>query len=142
MEEMMECSTGISFTPTTLDELPIDDGAWQDIRRFADAEGTHRVARSALVRTEEGTSVYVVVVEAEALPPAGLIRTRFRLTEREAEVALLLARRMSGPEIAVQLGVTIHTARRHTEQILMKLGIRDRLAVRATLTSLLRAAAA
>lgn len=51
------------------------------------------------------------------------------LTTRELEVAQLLAGRRSNREIAVHLGVTEHTARRHTERVLQKLGVCRRGAV-------------
>lgn len=129
----MESSTGARVVPTAVCELPLDEGVWVEIQRFASAGGA-RVTRGGRVRTG-GTDVYVVVVErpADGLPPVALLRQRYRLTRREAEVALLLARRLTGTEIARQLGVTIHTARRHTEQVLLKLGIGNRHCVRALL---------
>jgi DNA-binding CsgD family transcriptional regulator len=57
----------------------------------------------------------------------------FRLTRAEARVAALLAERMSNHEIAQQLGVTEHTARRHTEKVLFKLGVHRRTDVRREL---------
>lgn len=130
----MESSTGAQVVPTAVCELPLDEGLWVEIQRFASAGGA-RVTRGGRVRTGGGTDVYVVVVEraADGLPSAALLRQQYRLTRREAEVALLLARRLTGTEIARQLGVTIHTARRHTEQVLLKLGIGNRHCVRALL---------
>ena len=52
------------------------------------------------------------------------------LTRCEARVALLLAERLSNREIATVLDVTEHTARRHTEKVLRKLGLHRRGAVR------------
>jgi DNA-binding CsgD family transcriptional regulator len=60
------------------------------------------------------------------LPRRDELRRRFRLTEREAEVALLLAQRRTSKEIARTLEVSWHTARRHTERVLAKLGISSR----------------
>ncbi|MGZ8493967.1 MAG: response regulator transcription factor [Gemmatirosa sp.] len=48
------------------------------------------------------------------------------LTAREAEVARLLARRLSNAELAAALGVSQHTARHHTERVMQKLGVRRR----------------
>jgi DNA-binding CsgD family transcriptional regulator len=135
---MAESSTSEWVLPTALEELPLDDRAWSDIYRFAAAAGLSHVAAGGLLQTRGGTPVCVVLVErrAESLPSAGSIRRRFRLTEREAEVALLLAGRLSSHEVAAQLGVTVHTARRHTEQVLGKLGIGNRTDVRSTLLRL------
>ncbi|MGZ8413463.1 MAG: helix-turn-helix transcriptional regulator [Gemmatirosa sp.] len=55
------------------------------------------------------------------------------LTAREAEVAALLARRARDPEIASALGISVHTARHHSEKVLRKLGLRSRAHVAAAL---------
>ena len=73
--------------------------------------------------------VIVAVVDtapASTLPDASRLRARFGFTEREAEVACLLAARLTNKEIARTLGVTTYTAERHTERILDKLGINSR----------------
>ena len=57
------------------------------------------------------------------------LRARFRLSAREAQVALLLADGASNARIAETLGVTVHTARRHTEHVRGKLGAENRAAV-------------
>lgn len=58
-------------------------------------------------------------------PPAAQVR----LTRRERQVAELLARGDSNADIAIQLGISPHTARRHTESVLLKLGVRARAQV-------------
>ena len=50
----------------------------------------------------------------------------FGLTERQAEVAQLLALRKSNDEIADALFISTHTARHHTEAVLQKLQIHSR----------------
>jgi len=61
--------------------------------------------------------------------PTDLLMARYQLTPREAEVARLLAVGKSNAEIAAELLISEHTARRHTEQVLLKLGVRSRAAV-------------
>jgi LuxR family transcriptional regulator, maltose regulon positive regulatory protein len=51
------------------------------------------------------------------------------LSERELEVLKLLRSELSGPEIALQLSVSINTFRTHTKNIFIKLGVNDRRAV-------------
>jgi len=51
------------------------------------------------------------------------VREHTGLTEREAQVALLMAERFSHQEIASQLGIKANTARRHCERVLQRLGI-------------------
>jgi DNA-binding CsgD family transcriptional regulator len=67
-----------------------------------------------------------VLVIADRLPDDAVdrarIRERFGLTEREAEVAVLLADRRRNAEIARALGISVHTARHHIERVLLKLG--------------------
>lgn len=67
---------------------------------------------------------------------ADAMKWRFRLTRSEVRVALLLASRWSNREMAAMLGVTAHTARRHTEKVLMKLGIHSRTRVRSVLAAI------
>jgi DNA-binding CsgD family transcriptional regulator len=57
------------------------------------------------------------------------------LTAREREVARLLARRATNAEVAAALGLSGHTARRHTERVLQKLGVRSRTAVATALAA-------
>jgi DNA-binding NarL/FixJ family response regulator len=57
------------------------------------------------------------------------------MTVREAEVALLIAEGLKNRAVAERLPISPHTARRHTERVLRKLGIGSRAAVA---TSLLR----
>jgi DNA-binding NarL/FixJ family response regulator len=48
------------------------------------------------------------------------------LTARESHVAILLVHGCSAKEIARELGITLHTARRHTESVLRKMGVDSR----------------
>lgn len=72
---------------------------------------------------------------APASPPAAVgdgveeIRTRFGLSQRQAEVAALLARRLTDKEIASRLGVSRHTARRHVELTMIRLRVHSRAEV-------------
>ena len=54
---------------------------------------------------------------------------RLRLTRREGEVAALLAGGGSNADIATALGISPHTARRHTESVMLKLRARTRAQV-------------
>lgn len=60
------------------------------------------------------------------LPAPHVLGRRFGLTPREAQVARRLAVRRTNDEIADELEVSEHTARRHTEQVLRKLRICSR----------------
>lgn len=64
---------------------------------------------------------------------AALLRDRFRLTERECEVARLLQLGYSNAEVAGALDISPNTARHHTERVFMKLGVRARSAIHRVL---------
>lgn len=100
------------------------------------------------VRTERGTytlngrRVYgpdgiqpVVLVYSELAPLSQSVEARlgerFRLTRKEARVALLLADEHSNEQIANNLFISPHTARHHTQNVLAKLGVRSRMEVAA-----------
>ena len=55
----------------------------------------------------------------------------FHLTAREQEVAVLLAEGLSNAQVAEALRVSTHTARHHTESVLLKLGVHSRAAAGA-----------
>jgi len=57
------------------------------------------------------------------------------LTEREEEVAQLLAAGKSTKEVAAALAISPHTARHHTERVYAKLGLRSRVALTLALTA-------
>jgi DNA-binding CsgD family transcriptional regulator len=52
------------------------------------------------------------------------------LTRRQRQIARLLANRATNTEIAAALGISVHTARHHSQKVLEKLGIRSRSQVR------------
>ncbi len=56
----------------------------------------------------------------------GAVEKLMSLSPREQQVALLLAEGCSNRDTAKQLGVSEHTARRHTERVLRQLGLTSR----------------
>jgi DNA-binding CsgD family transcriptional regulator len=66
-------------------------------------------------------------------PSPATLRGRFGLTVREVQVACLLVQRLTNAEIASALGISSHTARHHTESVLVKVGVNTRRALRRVL---------
>jgi DNA-binding CsgD family transcriptional regulator len=54
-------------------------------------------------------------------------------TRRQRQIARLLASRATNAEIAAALGISVHTARHHSQKVLEKLGVTARAQVRARL---------
>ncbi|HEU4700426.1 MAG TPA: helix-turn-helix transcriptional regulator [Gemmatimonadales bacterium] len=75
---------------------------------------------------------------AYAIQPPDL--ARYRLTEREREVAELLALGRSNDAVARALGISRHTARHHTESVFAKLGVRSRAEAGAVVRGWIRPA--
>jgi DNA-binding NarL/FixJ family response regulator len=91
----------------------------------------HRVRGEVLALAAASPVVLVTIARHPAGHPSyDQLRSAYGLTAVESRVAALLAERMSNREIAQLLGVTEHTARRHTERVLRKLGVDRRTAVR------------
>jgi len=75
-------------------------------------------------------TVLVTIERAGAtLPSRESLMERFKMTGREADVALLLARGSRNTAIAGELHISPHTARHHTESVLAKLSVRSRAEV-------------
>jgi DNA-binding CsgD family transcriptional regulator len=74
-------------------------------------------------------SLVAVQAPAPTLPNAATLRARFRLTQREVEIALGLARGAADAELARTLGISPHTVRHHAESVFAKLGVHSRKAL-------------
>lgn len=98
--------------------------------------GGHRLRVSAVPMPASGSEpVCVVVVRrlGTGWPTRAALQTTFGLTQRQARVAILIAEGRTNGDIAEELSISPHTARRHTEAVLEKLGLRTRSGVAARL---------
>jgi DNA-binding CsgD family transcriptional regulator len=94
--------------------------------------------RPTLYGSEQNSaSLHLIALERKsgvALSEAEL-QSGFGLTRAEVRVVMLIARGSSNAEIAKELSISPHTARRHTEKIFQKLGVRARAEVAPRLFS-------
>jgi DNA-binding CsgD family transcriptional regulator len=106
---------------------------WQEVRtRTAQYRVSVSLLPAGLLATHPMTVVALHRVDPHQKSDAQL-RASFALTAREIQIARLLAARRGSGEIADALGVSVHTIRRHTENVLMKLGVHSRTEVERVL---------
>ena len=103
--------------------------------RLPDASGHGWDIRAQpLLQAVHGQPVVVVAIErvrsaSATTSEADEVRERFGLSPRQAEVAVLLAQRLTDKEIAARLGISRHTARRHAELVMIRLRVHSRAEV-------------
>lgn len=125
---------GVAGLPPTVlaDELADNQPAM--IRLVSVAQERYRLVVQLLASGDGETTPLATV---ERVPSGAVcertLRERYRLTEKEARVAMLLAQRRSNAEIAAALSISPHTARRHTENVMLKLNVRSRFSVESAL---------
>lgn len=97
----------------------------------------YRVRSTSVPRGERQPGECMAVVWVRRCRPRYLtvdaLRARYGLTPREVRVAALVAAGSRSREIAEALGISPHTARRHAEAVLRKLGVHSRVEVRERL---------
>jgi len=95
--------------------------------------GRYRVRATLLlqkIKEIRNRAVLVTIERAESsLPTHESLMKQYAMTQREAEIALLLARGMRNAAIAAELRISPHTARHHTENVLSKLNVHTRAEV-------------
>jgi DNA-binding CsgD family transcriptional regulator len=98
-------------------------------REVTTTGGRYRVCACRFGERVGGNAGYIVagVQRLSArVPSVEELQERFGLTPAESRVASLIAEGLSNKEIAARLAVTAHTANRHTEKVLLKLGAKSR----------------
>ena len=89
-----------------------------ELKGFAIRATSHHCAHDCL-------TVITIRAETNGQDEAEL-RARFGFSRREAQVAALLARRVTDAEIASELGISWHTVRSHVERVFRILGCQNR----------------
>jgi len=123
------------------DGRDVMDLARMSSQKVTTQRGAYTLRTSYVGTTVTGHDAILVVLDhgPDAVPLASTLRERFGLTTKEALVTALLMERRSNHEVAAVLGMSTHTARHHTESVLLKLGIHSRLDVdRAVRSALAR----
>jgi DNA-binding CsgD family transcriptional regulator len=88
------------------------------------------VTMSIYLATAFAECAAVVILHPYVAKPRRSIGSgRAALTTREQEVAEWVSTGLSTKEIAQRLGISVHTARHHTERVFAKLGVRSRAAL-------------
>lgn len=106
----------------------------QVVREVRLSEAAYRVRGSVLPQGASNVPAIVVMLErVDVMPTDDEIRAYFGLTRKEVGVARLLAEGMTNGEMADALTISPHTARHHTENVLSKLSVASRRAVRERL---------
>lgn len=106
------------------------------VRSFRTAHTRYRMHACLYGPHSSGDASYVLA-SLERLTPtrrsADDLRDEFSLTRTEARVALLLGEGKANTDVARELFISPHTARRHTERVLGKMGLSSRSEVGAKL---------
>jgi DNA-binding CsgD family transcriptional regulator len=98
--------------------------------------GTYKISAVFLELGFASASHKVIVLLTAARAAAADIAgmgDKYRLSQRELQVAQLLRRGLGTRDVAACLGISVNTTRRHTENILAKLGVHSRAQAVATL---------
>jgi DNA-binding CsgD family transcriptional regulator len=106
-------------------------------REVATSQAAYRLRGNPVGRNNlgHGTAILVSLDRvAFQIPAPDSLRARYGLTVRELHVASLLMHRLTNAEIARMLSISPHTARHHTENVLAKLAVRSREALRRLVT--------
>jgi DNA-binding CsgD family transcriptional regulator len=122
-----------------------DTGVFQEMmcgepernRVRGEAARVYRIVATRLQKewSREFVSAVALVERVEAKPmDVRELAARFSLTKREIETACLIRNGLSSRQIAAELGISVNTARRHTESILLKLDVHTRAAAAARLS--------
>ncbi len=76
-------------------------------------------------------SLFTQIVRNAPMPTKARALESVRLTVREREIVALLGEGLSNKEIAVRMGVALHTVKSHVHNVLEKLALNSRLEVAA-----------
>ena len=112
----------------------LDEEIWSGAWAKGKAMPLEQAVEYALSEAEEEHETPTLVAVPKQQPPLAADEPTERLTPREREVALLVARGLTNRQIASELSVSRSTANNHVARILRKLGLRSRAQIAAWVT--------
>jgi DNA-binding NarL/FixJ family response regulator len=121
LELQLACATGIDCL-----QLAVTQGAMATLRRSADPEDLYRAIRTVA----DGQAWYDPTTAngmLESTGPGGRGASGVGFSERELDVAALIAEGRSNKEISTALDISEPTVKKHVGHILGKLQLQDRL---------------
>lgn len=128
-EAVAALARGLSRHPEHSKSRPDVVGTVQATSTVRTATASYQLQGSHVTAARLGPSWTILIVarrtSARTVDRSAL-RDRHGLTPRELDVAGLVFDGLSTTDIAQQLSISIHTARRHVEQLLKKLGVHSR----------------
>lgn len=104
-------------------QLAAHEGVMGTLRRSAEPDELYRALRAVA----QGQAWFDPTTASGMLSENGRARARRLFSEREAQVAALIAEGRSNKEIATLLDIREPTVKKHVMHILAKLGLQDRL---------------
>ena len=107
--------------------LAVTQGAMATLRRSADPEDLFRAIRAVVQGNAWYDPTTVTAMMNASDPARARSAARLELSDRELEVAALIAEGRSNKEISTALGIGEPTVKKHVGHILEKLGLQDRL---------------
>lgn len=116
------------------------EGSWEApppvlCQEVVSGRARYRV-RASLIGGSTGSTQLALVLLSHRRPrpiPDDLLHSRFKLTPREIVVARHLAKGISNSALVQRLRISPSTARRHTESVLIKLGLHSRAGISSRL---------
>ena len=135
--EGMEETYGVHVSPMALSSFNyeghlaaarshLDEEAWSAAWTQGKAMPLERAVEYALSDEEEHEPPALVAVLHQEQPPSAADEPTERLTAREQEIALLVARGLTNRQIAQELSISERTAANHVGRIFKKLGLYSR----------------
>ena len=112
----------------------LDEEIWSGTWAEGKAMPLERALEYALSEGEEEHETPTLVAVPEQQQPPAADEPTERLTPREREVALLVARGLTNRQIASELSVSRNTVNNHVARILRKLGLRSRAQIATWVT--------